>query len=76
MLSPSTDPLKFLSNSSLIEFLCTSCGMSIIAPNQLSKWENTVNTVVNKFLDIPNQIKAGANATIQNAVDAITGLAK
>ena len=50
--------------------------MSIIAPNQLSKWENTVNTVVNKFLDIPNQIKAGANATIQNAVDAITGLAK
>lgn len=74
MLSPSNDPFKFLANSSLIEFLCTSCGMSIIAPNQAAKWDNIVNTVTNKYLDIPGQIKAGANATIQSWVDAFFGL--
>lgn len=74
MLSPSSDPKRFLSNSSLIEFLCTSCGMSVIAPNQAAKWDNIINRYKDSILDIPNLVNANVSEYLQREVDAWTGL--
>lgn len=58
MLSPANAPVQFLQNSSLIEYIATSCGLDLTSPNFDLKMKNVINTTVNSFKDIPTNIKS------------------
>lgn len=58
MLSPSTDPDLFLNNSSMIDYLSTICGLSLIQPQLANKAKNLVGTYYNALRDIDDNIKS------------------
>jgi hypothetical protein len=66
-MSPQSNPLLFINNSSLIEYLSTTCGLSLVNPNITAKLETIVNTVSNTFADIPDTIMS----TITEALDGM-----
>lgn len=55
MITPQSDPVMFLGNSSLIEYLSTMCGLSLFSSTTKSKFELAGTSVGNMFGDIlPN----------------------
>ena len=52
MITPQNDPVLFLGNSSLIEYLTTMCGLSVISPNPEKKFEMSAVAVTGLFTDI------------------------
>ena len=66
-MSPQNNPLLFINNSSLIEYLSTTCGLSLVNPNFAAKLETIVNSVSNMFADIPDTIMG----TITEALDGM-----
>lgn len=55
MITPQSDPVMFLGNSSLIEYLSTMCGLSLFASTTKSKFELAGTSIGNMFTDIlPN----------------------
>lgn len=67
-MSPQSSPILFVNNSSLIEYLATTCGLSLITPNIEQRLEMIVNAVTNAFFDIDDNIMSG----ITEAVDKFT----
>lgn len=65
-MTPQSSPLLFVNNSSLIEYLATTCGLSLISPNLQKRWNMTVNAFKNSFYDIDDNIKSN----IQEAIDS------
>lgn len=61
------DPLLFLSNTSLIEYLATTCGLSLVRPNPEQKFQNMLHSMSNALLDIGGNIK-------QEVVDKLSDL--
>ena len=55
-MSPQTQPTMFVNNSSLVEYLATTCGLSLITPNLEKKWQNIISTMTNYLKDIDNTI--------------------
>ena len=55
-MSPSSSPTLFLNNSSLIEWLATNCGVSLVTPNVKKKINMFVSTYVSAIEDIPSNI--------------------
>lgn len=74
MMSPSTSPIKFVNNSSLIEYIATNCGIDLTAPNYKAKWNNAVNSVTNAFTDIPTTVKSSINENIYKLIGSVTSL--
>ena len=54
MMSPQTDPLLFANNSSLVEYLASTCGLSLTAPQISEKTKLYFNTIFNSVGDIPS----------------------
>jgi hypothetical protein len=75
-MSPSSDPIRFANNSSLIEYLATSCGMTLTAPNFEKKWSNIINTVTAAFTDIPSTIKGSIEESVYAKIAEFTTLYK
>lgn len=73
-ISSQSDPNMFLSNSSLIEYLATSCGLSLIAPNFKAKLDLSVNTRITSLTDIPSNVAAAIWETITNWVSNFVSL--
>ena len=73
-MSPQNDPRLFLSNSSLIEFLATACGLSLVRPQILTKYQMIVNTVKNSIKDIPENVKSSITEKVDNLFQTIFGL--
>lgn len=46
-MSPQSDPLLFLNNSSLIDYLATQCGLSLIKPNLTAKLSSVIDVIGN-----------------------------
>lgn len=65
-MSPAKAPLMFLSNSSLIEYLATTCGLSLIQPQLNMRLNYTINAVKNAFGDIDQNIISEVSNTIEN----------
>lgn len=57
-MSPSSDPTLFLYNNSMIDYLATICGLSLIQPQIKTKAKMVVDTYINAFKDIDNNIKS------------------
>ena len=55
-ISPSTHPLLFANNSSLIDYLSVSCGLDVMRPNFKKKLSMVVNAVGTNFMDIPSNV--------------------
>ena len=67
-LSPQNEPMLFLSNSSLIEYLGTTCGLNLIQPQLNTKINYTVNLLKNAFGDIDQNVTAEVTDTIENLI--------
>lgn len=63
-ISSGSDPILFINNSSLIEYLATTCGISLIRPNLRAKFNSMVSTISNSFTDIPANIKETVNENV------------
>ena len=68
MMTPQSSPLLFINNTSLIEYLAVTCGISLITPNLTRKMEMIVSSFENAIFDIPKNVVSGATETLQNWV--------
>lgn len=68
MMTPASDPLLFINNSSLVEFLATNCGLSLTKPNYDEKVKSFINMVENKYLDVPNTAKSLVNEYLNRII--------
>ena len=68
MMTPQSSPLLFINNTSLIEYLAVTCGISLITPNLTRKMEMIVSSFENAIFDIPKNVVSGANETLQDWV--------
>lgn len=55
-MSPQSHPILFLNNSSMIEYLATTCGLSLITPNVNAKLNLIINTIKSSITDIDDNI--------------------
>lgn len=74
MMSPSSSPMQFINNTSMIEYIATNCGVDITAPNIKAKWNNIINSTVSSFTDIPNTVKSSVEESIYRAISNVTSL--
>ena len=56
MISPTTDPSLFLTNSGLMDYLAINCGLDVTAPNYAVKIKQFVNTNISAWRDIPSNV--------------------
>lgn len=55
-MSPSNQPLLFLANSSLIDYLASTCGLNIIQPQLSNRTAMTINVIKNAFGNIKTNV--------------------
>lgn len=75
-MSPQSSPLLFVNNSSLVEYLATTCGLSLITPKIQKKWDMIVNSIGNSFFDIDNNIFDGISEAVDNFMMDWAGILK
>ena len=56
MISKSTEPFSFFSNSSLMDYLSVTCGIDILKPSIMRKIKLIMNVLANAVSDIPDKI--------------------
>ena len=59
-MTPTNQPRLFMKNSSLIEYLSTTCGLNLTQPQLGQKLAIDVNVMLNGFGDIPENVKTSA----------------
>ena len=73
-MTPANNPLLFLNNTSLVNFLGTTCGLNLIQSQLKEKvsmiWNNTVANVK----DTPSNIMDNITQSIDNVIMSFTGL--
>lgn len=73
-MAPSTSPFCFINNSSLLEFLATNCGLSLIKPQYKLKYQYILNSVTSSLKDIPSNVSSKVNESIYNLISSMTSL--
>ena len=73
-LTPGNNPILFANNSSLIEFLATTCGLDLVEPQLSTKVSNIWNSSVNFVRDIPKTAMGKVSENFDRVVAAFTGL--
>ena len=68
MITPSNEPLLFLSNSSLIDYLATSCGLDMTKPQLSNKIEYLTGVLGSSFEDIPENVSGEIKKKIDDMV--------
>lgn len=56
MISPSTDPALFVTNSGLMEYLAVNCGIDLSQPNYSEKITTYLDAAINMAKDIPTNL--------------------
>lgn len=51
-MTPANMPIRFINNTSLVEFLATNCGMSLTKPNYKTKIGFAVSSIISQLEDI------------------------
>lgn len=67
-MSPQSSPAMFLSNSSLIDYLATTCGLSLIQPQINMRLKYTIQAIKNSFGDIGTNVLSEANNMIEDLI--------
>ena len=65
-MSSQTNPSLFVNNTSLLEFLANTCGLSLVNPSLQKKYEMATNTFKNAFKDIPKNVFASTAEDIDS----------
>lgn len=73
-MSPQSSPLLFVNNSSLIEYLAVTCGLSVTSPQLSKKAELILNTTSNAIKDVPVTVGSYVTEFIDNTIADWTGL--
>lgn len=72
MMTPSTDPLLFLSNSSLIDYLAVNCGVDLVMPQMDKKVDYLLDVITSSFDDIPENLKGEITKVFDNLISSWT----
>lgn len=70
-ISPSTHPLLFAHNSSLVDYLSVSCGLDIMRPNFKKKFSMASSAIVSNIVDTPSNLVNRATDAIDKRVSKI-----
>lgn len=73
-LTPPNDPMLFLNNSSLVEFLATTCGLDLMDPQLNTKLNNLWNNSLNVVRDLPTTAFGRIGESIDKVINSFTGL--
>lgn len=73
-LTPPNDIALFATNSSLIEFLATTCGLDIVQPKLGTKVKTMWNAAVGNFVNTPRTAISKVTESIDRAFSAWIGL--
>ena len=73
-LTPANNPILFANNSSLVEFLATTCGLDLVAPQLSTKVSNLWNSSVNFISNIPKAAIGKVTENFDRLIASITGL--
>lgn len=65
-MSPQTNIEMFLANSSLIDYIGTTCGLNFLEPQIINKMKNFITTIKNAFGDIPENVVSVLNDKVDN----------
>ena len=72
-MSPQENPLLFLNNSSMLEFLATMCGLDMVTPRLRMRADLVWNTVTNAVTDYPKTVMTHIAESIDNLLYQIIG---
>ena len=73
-LTPANDPVMFINNTSLVEFLGTTCGMDLVQPQLRAKSDAFKNVLWHKFADIPKTMTGKVWEKLDNMYMKFAGL--
>ena len=73
-MSPSTDPTLFVNNGSMIDYLSTISGLSLIDPQLKKKAQLYVNAYKNAIIDIPSNAMANISSSFDRKLQAFVSL--
>ena len=73
-MTPANNPILFVNNSSLVEYLGTICGLNLIEPQYTTKMTNLWNNIKNSITDIPDTVISKATEKMDDAIYSFTGL--
>ena len=72
-MSPQENPILFLNNTSLIEYLANTCGMSLVTPKISTKIGMAIHTIKNRLTDVPQNVANVFQEQVSYAIRGITG---
>ena len=72
-MSPQHNPLLFINNTSLVEYLAINCGLNLITPQLSTKVGLIMNTIKNAFFDVPNNAMSTIKENMDNMAMQIFG---
>lgn len=73
-MSPSTDPFLFINNGSLIDYLATVSGLSLIEPQLSTKAKMIVSSYKNAIKNIDDNLKAAILSSIEAKFSSLLSL--
>lgn len=73
-MSSQENPIQFINNASLVEYLAVTCGMNLIAPKLAAKAQLAVQTIANTFKDIPTNVRSSISESADNLLISFLGL--
>ena len=72
-MSPQQNPILFLQNTSLIEYLANTCGMSLVYPQIGTKINLAMTLIKDRFTDIPQTVTGLFEEQVSYAIRGIEG---
>ena len=73
-LSPANNSVLFANNTSLVEFLATTCGLDLVEPQISKKISNMWNMSVNTVAELPKTAIGRVTEDIDRVIASFTGL--
>lgn len=73
-MTPSSSPNLFVNNTSLIEYLANTCGLSLISPNLTKKFQLITNSLISSITDIPGTVVGGVTESIDRVTAGFLSL--
>lgn len=73
-LTPGNNPILFANNSSLVEYLGTTCGLDLVDPQLTTKVSNIWNNAVSLVQDIPKTAMGTVTESFDRVISAFNGL--
>ena len=64
-MTPANDPIMFVNNSSLIEYLATNCGLHLIE----SQFQTKLDMLINNLRAVPADLVDSAIGTVGEKID-------